>query len=322
MAAEDRGDDFTPSAQDLADSQSQQDSLSAIVASTKQDAAPETKLDNTEDAPAEDAGAKTVATEAKTEDDEPKRDDKGRFIPKTRFDEAVQKERSARETAERKLSELQQQMQSINRNADISKLEGEIQGMEKEYAAAMMDGSAEKAAQLMTQIRLKERTIALAQSESMSAQARAAAAEEIRMETAISTLESTYSVMNPNDEAYDQDVVDLVLGQQQILISTQRMAPSQALAEAAKKVMSKLMPAAKEDPVPSKGLGAAKGAERTASQKAKNVDTAKRQPPSMDDVGIDSDKAGAGAGVTAPTSIADLSAIPEATLKRMRGDLG
>ena len=35
------------------------------------------------------------------------RDDQGRFIPKGRFDEAVGKERAARETAERKLAELQ-----------------------------------------------------------------------------------------------------------------------------------------------------------------------------------------------------------------------
>lgn len=44
--------------------------------------------------------------------EEPARDDKGRFagIPKARFDEAVGKEREAREAAERRASELERQL--------------------------------------------------------------------------------------------------------------------------------------------------------------------------------------------------------------------
>ena len=265
-------------------------------------------------------GVEATPAETKVEAVEPERDDKGRFIPKSRFDEAVNKERDRAAASERRAQELEQQLAQINKNADTGKLEEEIQGMEKEYASALLDGSTDKAAQLMSQIRLKERTIAMAQSESLSAQARTQAAEEIRMETAIGTLESNYDVMNPQNEAYDQDVVDMVLGQQQLLISRDRMTPSAALVKAASTVMSKMMPAAKEEPPQAKGLGAAKEA-RDTSGKARAVDAALKTPPDLKDVGEDSDKRGMTGGALMPRTIADLAAIPEATLKRMRGDL-
>lgn len=264
--------------------------------------------------------AEDTSVETKVEAVEPERDDKGRFIPKSRFDEAVLKERERAAASERRAQDLEQQLAQINKNADTGKLEEDIQSMEKEYAAALMDGSTDKAAQLMTQIRLKERTIAMAQSESLSAQARTQAAEEIRMETAIGTLESNYDVMNPQNDAYDQDVVDMVLGQQQLLISRDRMSPSAALVKAASTVMSKMMPAAKEPAGQAKGLGAAKEARET-SGKTRAVEAALKTPPDLKDVGEDSDKRGMTGGALMPRTIADLAAIPEATLKRMRGDM-
>lgn len=301
MSTEDRGDNFTPTPDPELDSKA---SAPALSAEAPADPAPPTAVEK----PEEDKAA------------EPERDAKGRFIPKARFDEAVQKERERTAASERRAQELEQQLRTINKNADTSKLEEEIQAMEKEYANAMLDGSSEKAAQLMTQIRLKERTIALTQTESMSQQARTQAAEEIRMETAINSLESTYDMMNPEKETYDQDVVDMVLGQQQLLISRDRMAPSAALVQAARVVMGKMMPQSKQDdPPPAKGLGAAKSRDEGA---ARSVQAALKTPPDLRDVGVDSDKMGMSKGVeTLPTSLEDLKAIPEATLKRMRGDM-
>lgn len=314
-AGNDRGDDFTPTPEAVAEA-----AAAAEVASALPAAKAETALDDDADLEL----AKGSKTEAKTEL-EPQRDDKGRFIPKGRFDEAVGKERDAREAAERKVAELQAQMAQVSKNADTEVLEGEIQALEASHTKLMLDGDHEAAAKLMTQIRLKERTIALAQAESMSNAARAQASEEVRMEMAISTLESTYDMMNPAHEAYDQDVVDLVLGAQRQLIENDRMQPSAALAKAASKVMSKLMPASKQDePEAKKGLGAAEGGkERTTAQVAKNIATAKAQPPSMKDSGIDSDRAGMTTQVVDPTKLSydEFNALPAATKARMRGDM-
>ena len=60
---------------------------------------------------------------------------------------------------------------------------------------------------------------------------------------------------------------------------------------------------------------------QTSQAKAKAVDAALRTPPGTEDVGLDTDKAGMKSGMPVPENIADLAAIPAATLKRMRGDL-
>lgn len=309
-AAPDRGDDFTPTPEAVAQ---------AAAAAAVADALPASKSESTLDDDADLDLAKGGKTEL-----EPTRDEKGRFIPKGRFDEAVGKEREAREAAERKVAELQAQMAQVNKNADTAVLEEEIQELERKHSRLALDGDHEGAAKLMTQIRLKERSIALSQAENLSAQARAQAAEEVRMDMAISTLESTYDIMNPQHEAYDQDIVDLVLGQQRQFIENDRMAPSAALAKAATKVMSKLIPPpAKEEPPAKKGLSAADGGvQRAQAQVAKNIAVAKGQPASTRDVGLDSDQAGATAVVEASKlSYEEFNALPAATKARMRGDM-
>lgn len=310
----DRGDDFTPTPEAVAE---------AAAAAAVADALPAAKTEGTLDDDA-DLDLATGGKGAKAAPEpEPQRDEKGRFIPKGRFDEAVGRERDAREAAERRVAELEAQMAQVSKTADTSKLEDEIQGLEASHTRLMLDGDHEAAAKLMTQIRLKERSIALSQAENMSAQARAQAAEEVRMDMAISTLESTYDMMNPKHDDYDQDVVDLVLGQQRQFIENERMTPAAALAKAATKVMGKIMPAAKEEPPAKKGLGAAEGSvPRAQAQVAKNIAVAKSQPASTHDVGVDTDRIGATAVAEASRmTYEEFNALPAATKARMRGDI-
>ena len=276
---------------------------------------PEVKVDKDV---VEEPEVKVEEPEVKVE--EPARDEKGKFIPKGRFDEAVGKERAARETAERKLAELQASLKQVDRNADTEKLEAEIVGLEKQHSKLILDGDHEKAAELMTQIRLKERTISIQEATHLSAQAKNEAREEIRMDAAIESLETTYDVLNPNSENFDQDMVDFVLSTQASLINSERLSPSAALVKAAQKVMGKL--GAKPTATTDKGLGAGRVAQdRKEAQVSKNIDTAKRQPASMKNSGLDSDKAGQMGEVdyTKLTS-EERAALPEATRARLRGD--
>lgn len=266
----------------------------------------------------EEPEVKVEEPEVKVE--EPARDEKGKFIPKGRFDEAVGKERAAREVAERKLAELQASLKQVDRNADTEKLEAEIVGLEKQHSKLILDGDHEKAAELMTQIRLKERTISIQEATHLSAQAKNEAREEIRMDAAIESLETTYDVLNPESENFDQDMVDFVLSTQASLINSERLSPSAALVKAAQKVMGKL--GAKPAAVADKGLGAGRVAQdRKEAQVSKNIDTAKRQPASMKNSGLDSDKAGQ-MGEVEYTKLTpeERAALPEATRARLRGD--
>jgi len=86
-------------------------------------------------------------------------------------------------------------------------------------------------------------------------------------------------------------------------------------------VMSKVMPAATDD-TKSTALSAAKGSDRAKQQVAKNLDTTKRQPASMKEVGEDSDTRGQRAADpdVADMSFEEFSALPDATKARLRGD--
>lgn len=303
MTTPDRGDDFTPTNDDpkTDDTKLEDTSSEELAAATA----------------AEDTAAEDAATAAK----EAARDDKGRFIPKARFDEAVTKEREAREAAERRVAELQGQIQQVDRTADVEKLETQLTELRKQERRAIMDGDEDKSIALAGQIDRLNRQISIQEAQHMSNQAKEGAREEIRLELAIEKLEATYPALKQDSETYDQDLVDLVLAKQQQLIARDKMSPSQALIKATNDVMVRVQPAAKADEKPLGGLAGAKTGERSATSKAKAVDAALRTPPDTSDVGLDTDKAGMRHGLPTPTTIEELRAIPEATLKRMRGDM-
>ena len=298
----DRGDTFTPTVDDSDDKLT-----------------PDTLGTTLEDELAAKADAKT--DEPKADDKPEARDEKGRFIPKSRFDEAVTKERERREAAERQVSELQKQIQSVSRAADTVDLEKQLVELRKQDRRAIMDGDEEKSIALAAQIDRINRQIIIQESQSMSSQASEEARESIRVEMAIEKLEEAYPVLKEGSETFDQGLVDLVLAAQSQLIARDRMPPSQALIKATNDIMVRFQPAAKADDKPAGGLAGAKGADRTQAAKAKNVDAALRTPPDTRDVGIDTDKAGMKGGQPVLETVDDLKAIPAATLKRMRGDL-
>jgi hypothetical protein len=262
------------------------------------------------------------AAEDKDEKAEAPRDDKGRFIPKSRFDDAVRKEREGREYAERQVAELQRQLQQSQRQADSGELEKEIKGLEKQYTKLVLQGDEDAAAEVMSQIRLKERTVAIQEATHLSAQAKDQAREEIRMESAIERIEAAYPELRDGSEEYDQDLVDLVLAAQAANINQRRMAPSVALATAVETVMGKVARKTNEPAGEKKGLAAATGAaDRKAAQVEKNVDAARRQPPQLKSVGADSDKFGERAKVdVTKLTREEFAALPEATKARLRGD--
>lgn len=298
----DRGDTFTPTVDDDSDT-----------------LAPDALGTSLEDELAAKAEAKT--DESKPEDKPEARDEKGRFIPKSRFDEAVTKERERREAAERQVADLQKQIQSVSRAADTVDLEKQLVELRKQDRRAIMDGDEDKSIALAAQIDRINRQIIIQESQSMSSQASEEARESIRVEMAIEKLEEAYPVLKEGSETFDQGLVDLVLAAQSQLITRDRMPPSQALIKATNDIMVRFQPAKVVDDKPAGGLAGAKGADRTQAAKAKNVDAALRTPPDTRDVGIDTDKAGMKGGQPILATVDDLKAIPAATLKRMRGDL-
>lgn len=254
--------------------------------------------------------------------DDPARDDKGRFIPQDRHKAILEGERLKRETAERQLQELRGQLAQVDRGADVAKLEEKLAELRTQDRKAIMAGDEAKSIELAAAIDKLNRQIVLQQSTDMSERSRELAREDIRVDMAIEKLEIAYPQLRDGDDAFDPELTNIVLAEQRRLIAEESMSPSKALLSAAEKVMKRMAeptPAAKEEP---KGLAAAdKGTTRDAAAKAKKLDAMLKTPPGTQDVGLDTDKAGMKDGTPVPLTIADLAAIPEATLKRMRGDL-
>lgn len=258
-------------------------------------------------------------------EDEQTRDDKGRFakkehIPKERFDEAVSKERSAREAAERRAAELEAQIRRVDANEHFEKAEKAIESLESQHSKLLLDGEHEKAAQVMRQIRHAERELTEARVEARSSRATSQAVEEVRMSLTVEKLENEYPELNAKHDLFNEGIMNIVVAEQRRLMQEDRMGPSAALDAAAKAVFKFIR---REEAAAGKtGLAAAaKTTDRKAEQVAKNLDTTKKQPPSMRDVGLDSDKAGKNSESQVSNMTADeWSALPESTKAKLRGD--
>lgn len=267
------------------------------------------------------------------EEEEQPRDEKGKFsskepkIPKSRFDEQVGKEREAREAAERRAAELERRLAEQSRQQvqteQTEALEAEITDLEKKHAELLLDGNINEAAGVMKEIRMAERKIARAEATALASQQTAQALESDRMNATIARIESDYPAMNPESESYDADIVELVLAKQGSLMRNEGLTPSQAMSKAAKDVAERFLKPAEEPAKDEKGLAAAKLAEdRKQAQLKKNIDTAKKQPASMKESGIDSDKAGQTGQLPDVSKMTadEFDALPASTKAKLRGD--
>lgn len=251
-----------------------------------------------------------------------------KMLPKARFDEQRMKSKE-RETA------LMDRIKALEAGAtrdvqaqDVTKLEGEIKTLEETYQKALDDGEKGPALEAMRAIRLKERQISEASVEHKTDRARALAVEEFKVDMLIERMEQDFPALNPQDDAYDQEVVDEV-----VLLRTgferSGMSSSAAITKAIKYVMGAAAKAADveldaEPDTKEKGLGADKKDARRKAQLAKNLDASTKQPAKLTDAGLDSHKKGGSASTATASQMSDeeYAALPESARSRMRGDFG
>jgi hypothetical protein len=259
-----------------------------------------------------------------TPDEEEKPEDKPKskpLIPKARFDEQLGKEREAREQAERRARELEKALEERTRaeadQADAEKVEAKLDALEKRYQELVLDGSTEDAAKIRREIRAAERALGRAEADRVAQERASQALEAERFHAAVARLEADWPALNPASESYDEDVVEFILAKHGALVA-QGVSPDQAINQAAARAIERfLKPSAPEEKA--KGLAAAEK-DRRQAQLTRNLDTAKRQPASMKDSGIDSDKLGGAQKPPSAMTLEELAALPESTLKMLRGD--
>ncbi len=291
------------------------------------------KLDEprTEDPP-RDEGGKFAKKERQADSDSEVR------IPKSRFDEQVAKERDRAEAAERRAVELEArlnaQAQKTEPQADpvatkVDDLEARIEALHDKRDGFLVDGNIEKAAEVRREIRAIEKELREVERNTLRNDAEQIAArrldtrsEEQRIDTVVSDLESEFSVLRKGSDEYDPRMVNFVLVEQQRLIDELRLSPHEALSRAGKETMELFG----HQPSGAKGGQEDKpetpADKRRVEARQKVADTMNRQPASLKDAGIDSDKAGqdkADLDVN-KLSEAEFTALPAAQLAKLRGD--
>lgn len=255
------------------------------------------------------------------EDLEPKsakgKEDKGKFIPKDRFDEAVRKERGEKEEIARRLKEYEDREAQRETSADYAKAQKAIRGMIEQHTSLLADGELEKASDLMEQILGMQAEMAEHKAEAKANAAKNQAKEEVRYDALVAKLEADYPQINPDAEEFDKATVRKMTAMMSGLMQTERMSASQALKEAVEIILGPV-----QKNTGSKEKATDVGMRRKEEAVKKALDAKTRQPASTNTMGVDHDKTGGPLDSSAVMKMSydEFVKLPEAKLSELRGD--
>lgn len=260
-----------------------------------------------------------------TDDDDKPRDENGRFaarIPKARFDEAVEKERTRATAAEERAKAAEAELARLkDGTADIERLDKEIDELEEQLDAAVADGNKDKVRELRKKAReAQERKMDL-KADQRARQATALAVAQVNYDSLLGQLERDYPIINPDSEQFDEavmaDVVDL-----KEAFEAKGLGTVEALKKAANMLLVKMPAKSVETKPDDKAAEAeAKAQERREAAVRKGVETRVKQPAAVGAAGKDSTTAGGSlAQNVGRLSDKDFDDLPEDKLRKLRGD--
>lgn len=276
---------------------------------------PEEPVGETEE-PAAEVEQPALADETPVTAEEPAPEEpRKHMVPKSRLDEVLAKQKAL----EKQLDDLRAQKQEPGEAPEAY----DFDAKEVEYQNLVLDGEAQKAAALRKEIRAAERAqleyeigSKIGESVSQSQQATA-------LQQAASELEENFPVFNRNsdqyNEGYTQEVIDL---RDAFIVKGEN--PVAALTKAAKFVLREydLVDMGETAAAPSLSGQTAPRLDEVAKKRAevsRKLKAAESQPPEMP--GESSSARGEKPLDIASMTEDEFNALPEATLKRLRGDL-
>ena len=265
-----------------------------------------------------------VEAEAKDEDKSDEKDE-GKFVPKGRFDKAVEKEREARKAAEARELELRSQLRKQGDDDSAAKVEEEISALEDKLDQAIADGDADAKKAIRAQIREKTQGLAEARAAKQAAYATALAVEKVQYANAVQVLEAQFPQMNPDADEFDQEVVGELLELKEAY-EAKGMGSTDAIKKAAKYVFRTApaevkKEAAKKEATEAEKAEAADKAAKLKEEAIKRGLAAKGKQPPVTQSGKSSDKGGQGAEANvAKMTDKDFAKLPDDEKARLRGD--
>ena len=263
------------------------------------EAAAEEEVEEAEEAPEEPAP-------------EPKKAAKSKMVPKARLDEVLAKQNA-----------LQKQLDEINaakEKAEEAPEDYDFDAKEVEYQNMVLDGETEKAVALRREIRKAEREQLEYEMRQEMTQTVSQDRQMTALQQAATAMEEAYPVFDRNSAEFNEDYTNEVLELRDAFMSTGYDVVD-ALSKAVKYVVKDHDLDQPEDSAPSLA-GKAPSVDEVAKKRAqvsKKLKAAEAQPPELpgESSSIHGEK---GLDVSNMTE-EEFDALPEATLKRLRGDI-
>lgn len=277
-----------------------------------------------EDAAAAEADAAAAAKEPEAKaDDDGGDDNRGHMIPKTRFDQAISKERDRAAQAERELQQYRQRESQQVQAANFEESQAKSKELLKQHSSLLADGDLDKASEVMEQVLQLRDDMQNARMQAQADNARNGAKIEVQYDAIVQRLETEYPEINPDAEDFDQDAVRRVQMMVTGIMQNEGKNPAQALQEATD-ILLKPAKLAKGESLRDKPSEEAveSGLRRKQQQIDKNIKAAASQPPATKDIGGDHDATGGvlDADMVSGMSFEDFMNVPDDELAKMRGD--
>ena len=233
-------------------------------------------------------------------------EEKAPMVPKSRLDEVIASKKA-----------LQKQLDEI----ETAKVEQEVlpdynfAEKETEYQELVLNGETEKAAELRADIRKAEKAQLMHEVKQEMGTTVQQNQDLMDLQTKAEELMQAYPVLDENSANYDQELQGEVLELRDAFVA-KGYVPVDALTKAANYVMGPNTPAPAPDVAENKQIKEAK----QKAQVSKKLEASKAQPPTLQGEGVNAKKETKLDLNTLSTE--EFNALPEETLKRMRGDFG
>jgi len=238
------------------------------------------------------------------------------MVPKSRLDEVLSKQKA--------LQKQLDDMKAAQVVAESAPEEYDFATKEVEYQTLVLDGEAEKAAALRQEMRKAERDQMAFEMRQEMTQTVNQNQQATALQTAATDLEVNFPVFDQNSESYNAEYTQEVIDLRDAFI-TQGLGAVEALGKAANFVVKSydLVEAeADEGSALSGSKAPARRADEVAKKRAevsRKLRAADAQPPELP--GESSANRGEKGLDVASMSEDEFNALPEATLKRLRGDI-
>jgi len=241
---------------------------------------------------------------------------KDHMVPKSRLDEVLQKQKAL----QKQLEDMKKAQQPAENAPDPY----DFDSKEKEYMNLVLDGKEADAVRLRQEIRTAEKASLQFEMTEQMQQTVQHNAQATALQAAANELEANFPVFDQNSESYNEDYTQEVIGLRDAFIM-QGFDAVDALSKAANFVLMTNNLVAPEPATSTLDAPAApkqKTVDEVAKKRAevsKKLKAAEAQPPELP--GESSAARGEKAVDVATMSEDEFNALPDATIKRLRGDI-